>query len=491
MNIRLLLLVFPILLFGSCKEEIKTCEELISFAKTNKDNLRKLGDFKKAARNFKDSDCLPKSLFDGNGMFNHEEFQAYFKNPDGYNTDEKVEISVDEINVNFYLENSASMWGYFRGQTDCEATVGNIIVDSDFLFDGDRISFSYITTDSIIPEKPKKNFAEFLTRLEPSALRRGNYKETKLADIFRTVIDNTGSNDVSILISDCIYSLDKGRDRIDTQQSEWVLIKQAFLNALAKDEDFSILVNKYKSSFEGYYYCSSLEKTIGGILRERRLSLSGVQRPYYVFVLGNREVIQTALKKINFREYKGFKDDYFISKEKSSFEIGYRVLMTDRIGKFRIDRENPNHGIEAAQKANRGDFENVFGFAIGVDNSSLILDDNYIRDAKNYEISGDYDLEVVKFDKVGEDGFTHKLLLKTSNPKSEELSISLRQQTPSWISETNSNSDCEQSGAELNKTYGFEPFINGVEKAFDTALKKQDGSKGTDNFYTLKINIKN
>lgn len=488
MNIRLLLLIFPILLFGSCKEEIKTCEELISFAKTNKDNLRKLGDFKKAARNFKDSDCLPKSLFDGNGMFNHEEFQAYFKNPDGYNTDEKVEISVDEINVNFYLENSASMWGYFRGQTDCEATVGDIIVDSDFLFDENKISFSYITTGSIIQE-PKKNFAEFLTRLEPSTLRKGNYTETKLADIFKTVIDKTKSNDISILISDCIYSLNRGRDKGDYQQLEWVLIKQAFLNALDKDTDFSILVNKYKSSFDGEYYCT-FEST-DGRLSERPVRLSGVQRPYYVFILGNREVIQTALKKINFREYAGFKDDYFISKEKSSFEIGYRVLMTDRIGKFRIDRENPNHGIEAAQKANRGDFENVFGFAIGVDNSSLILDDNYIRDAKNYEISGDYDLEVVKFDKVGEDGFTHKLLLKTSNPKSEELSISLRQQTPSWISETNSNSDCEQSGAELNKTYGFEPFINGVEKAFDTALKKQDGSKGTDNFYTLKINIKN
>jgi len=489
MNIRLLLLIFPILLLGSCKKKIETCEELINFAKDNKGNLGKLNDFKKAARNFKDTDCLPKSLFDENGAFNHEAFQAYFKKPENYDVEVVETPAIDEINVNFYLENSASMWGYFKGQTECEAAVGEMIVDAGFLFNEKKINFAYITTeDSVIIQKPKKGFTEFLMRLEPEALKRGKYWETKLADIFKTVINNTGSNEISILISDCIYSLN-GEDKADYQALEWVLIKQAFLNVL-NNSDFSILVNKYTSSFEGGYYCDSLVLRKGE-MKEMKINLSNVKRPYYVFVLGNREVIQTALQKINFRTYAGFKDDYFISKEKPLSEIDYRILMTDRIGKFRIDRKNPQHGIEGAKKANRGDVENIFGFSVGLDNSSLILDDNYITDAKNYEISGDYELEVVKFDKVGEDGFTHKLLLKTSNLKSEELNISLRRQTPSWISETNSNNDCDQSGAELDKTYGFEPFINGVEKAFDTALKKQDGSKGTDNFYTLRINIKN
>lgn len=475
-----ILVSFFLFSLASCKV---SCEDIKAMADGASKSPRQKSKFIGGLKKLSDKSCLPSSLFAQNGELINDNISSYFENPASYTGIlSKTNLSKNDISVNVFLENSASMWGYFKGQTECEAVVAEVMVDAGYMFGDTNISFSYIT-DTIYPVKPDQPFTKFLQRLEPKDMTTGNYRNTQLADIFSTVIGNTKKDEISILVSDCIYSL-TGGNKVDYQATEWVLIKQAFLKAL-KDEDFSILINKYVSSFSGKYYATN--PTTGS---EFGVRLDNVQRPYYVFMLGNYETIKDALEKVNFKDYKGFDNDYFLTKERPNDEVNYQVLTTDKVGKWQYLRDGTKKGMTNCQKAKRGAHEGQFGYAIGVDNSGFIVDESYILDKNNYIIPAHYELEVSVIED-SKTGLTHKLLMKTTEIKEEEVQVSFKRKTPQWVYDTSSDDDSEQSGSELDRTYGFQYFIEGIERAYDTALKRQTGSEGTDNFYNIMVKIEN
>ena len=160
--------------------------------------------------------------------------------------------------------------------------------------------------------------------------------------------------------------------------------------------------------------------------------------------------------------------------------------MSDKIGSFKFEKGNKKV-LTNIKKSKRGKSESLFGFAIGIDNSKLVLEDSYLMNSENYVTSDNYELSVSKSE---DDQYTHKIHLITKRPKNEDVTISLKRNTPLWITETHSADDSKMTGEQLNKTYGFKQFVEGIERAYDTALRRQD-SNGTENFYSINVKIKN
>ena len=71
----------------------------------------------------------------------------------------------------------------------------------------------------------------FVEALEPekAPYKVGDRRMSKLNEILKMILDSTNQSNISILVSDCIYSLDKKNDTEGALEFEKSLTKGAFL----------------------------------------------------------------------------------------------------------------------------------------------------------------------------------------------------------------------------------------------------------------------
>ena len=172
----------------------------------------------------------------------------------GTNTElEKAEIKV-------FIENSGSMDGYVRNTTEFEAALSDLLVQIQYKYDKENLNVNFINTKIYPSEIDEVN--KFVEKLEPSKApyKVGNRSVSKLNEILEIILDSTNQENISILISDCIYSLDKGKDTEGALEFQKSLTKGAFLEK-SKEFDFSTIVLKMNSKFNGNYYDKNNKNT--------------------------------------------------------------------------------------------------------------------------------------------------------------------------------------------------------------------------------------
>jgi hypothetical protein len=407
---------------------------------------------------------------------------------------EVIDTAQVQINVNMFLENSASMFGYFEGQTKAETTIAKILVHSGYFFGKENLTFSFIT-DKIYEQQIEGQVTGFINRLEPSNMRVGSVAKTRIADIIKTVINNTRETNVSILISDCIYSLETGKDIKQRMSFEWAIIEEAFLNLL-KDTDASVLINKYVSNFKGKYFVlnNSTGKETTEYVGENEL----FERPYYVIAIGETNLLKEALKEISFSEYPGYQNSYLITSPRPSDRIDYRILNSFKKGSFRPDKKDYKHTIIRAKKGAKGNDKGLFQYTIAANLKDIQVETSYLLDATKYKVSGNYSPsiqevseELIRRDPSLKD-YTHLISLQTDlNLREEEIQVSLKRETPKWIEETHTEEDHILTREYQYKTRGFKYLVEGIESAFYQAQKRKSTSKEENKYYfTLTTKIK-
>ena len=122
---------------------------------------------------------------------------------------------------------------------------------------------------------------------------------------------------------------------------------------------------------------------------------------------------------------------------------------------------------------------NKFTMQLGVDFSDLLVEDSYLTNVNNYQLSNhNYNLTSIQRRLIGNS--THVLYLETKKPVNQtELIISLKNQAiPDWISNLN-NEDCNRIFSDLDKTYGIEKIIDGI----------YNGYKSDNDYAKMTINI--
>jgi hypothetical protein len=377
----------------------------------------------------------------------------------------KVNVPTDTIKptVNVYIENSGSMDGYVKGVTEFEQAVYNYLSDIKISGITDSLNLYYINSQVI---SQGSDIADFIEKLEPSSFQKkgGNRGSSDIAVVLETVLKETKAGKVAILVTDGIFSPGQGKDGAAYLTNKQIGIKVSFSNFLKINKNAAVMVYQLQSKFSGTYY-NNVDVKIP--LNENR--------PFYVWVIGDVKQLCNLRKNIaddKLKEHSAGQILNVFTAINGSQTVKYAVNQS--IGKFKKSLANTATTIEDLEKDSR---TGKVKFAVNVDFSQLLLDENYLLDVNNYENSSKYTLEIKKATtKAG--GYTHTLTFTSDRVYANPVTVKLKAAMPAWVETAN---DSDGTKAVKNKTYGIKYQLGGVYDAFTF----------TNKYYTeIKINIK-
>jgi hypothetical protein len=373
--------------------------------------------------------------------------------------------SIEKHAYNVYLENSASMDGYYQGNTEFKAALYNLLTRINV--EKESVSLHFIN-EKILPIQ--KEVRDFISSLSSSSLAVGDRKSSKLDKILEKVVGNYQSDGKpGILVSDYIFSLNNNADL----GSELDKIKYTIANtceSLDKDKD-AILVMKFSSAFNGLYFD----------MYNKNHKLSGKDRPFYFWLIGSKTLIHNFMKKYGVEGIEGFQD-YLILDHSTEEEKPYQALLSHTLkkGRFNICRDQAKElCIENIEFYDR-DKPPVLKFALGIDLSKIPLSPSAKLSTDAYIVvseRGDLiEVESVHLISVAEDSderfkgtATHILVLNTKSlyRGEQEVKLRMKKEIPTWVVTTHTDKDTDIENSGGNQTFGFRYLIEGVNFAFN------------------------
>jgi hypothetical protein len=389
-----------------------------------------------------------------------------------------IEIS----KINFYFENSGSMDGYLNGD-NFQQTVRRILNNSD----GDSLSSYFVNTKEYFQPNIKDKIAK--KDIKTAGTENSDHKF-----IFTNAIKNTTGNNLSIVITDGIYSMKDGSIALVE-----VDIEDAFKKALEVNE-IETVVLKMASNFNGNYYSETCKPGSKSIKVNQT-------RPYYIFLFGNNQVINKALKEIVvLNDLSGQEEQarFMIAKD---LYINYTVLTQGEEKQGSFKQTNKSWVVKEIGDAEKFSEKGVplkdsyLQFGIAVDYSKRAIPKSYLENKSNYSREGNtgYSIEEIKKvddldktsksykrinaqNKKGKFKYTHIIVVKAKEKIYGDLSLTLNINFPDWIGDTGTTNDCDIKN-DSTTTFVFDRLMTGISKAYKKVGKKDD-------FFKLNIKIK-
>ncbi len=394
----------------------------------------------------------------------------------------KVSKPIKINKINFYFENSGSMKGYLNGD-NFQQTVHRILRNSE----NDNLNPYFVNTKQYFEPN-------IIGKIVKKDIKTLGIENSDHQFIFTNAIKNAVGNNLSIVVTDGIYSMKDGNIAIVE-----IDIEDAFTKALeANKNNIETVVLKMSSNFKGTYYTESKDCNNVTINQER---------PYYILLFGNKAVINKALKEIVvIKDLEGYKEQarFLITKD---LAINYTVLTKgeEKKGNFKSKDFKPivNEIVDAEKFSQKGVLlkDTYLQFAIAVDYSNLSIPDSYLTNKSNYSIVDNTDYEVVEIklvdklsknsksylsiEKLNEKGnykYTHLIVVKAKTKLYGDLKINLNMNFPQWISQTGTIDDCSIKN-DSTTTFAFDRLMKGISIAYEKASTKKE-------YFEIKINIK-
>lgn len=383
--------------------------------------------------------------------------------------------------VHFFLETSASMGGYLKGKTEFKDVVANLIA----VLGGDAIPDS-IWTISENPLKYNDSPQNFGRTLATTKLASG--RSSQLHKIFEKVADQAGNRNVSILVSDCILSFSdaeiKKNREINRDNASSTLksdIKQTF--AKLKNKNIGATLYAFQSAFNGDYYD----------YHNTKKNISEKQRPFYVWVIGHRDVIGTINKLL--QEDAGFKPMQVMDFGAGMTQPIAKVVLFDynKAGKWKPEAGNENTTLKKVDVS-----DDPAQFAVSIDLSSLpiyVQDPKYLkenlkvdRNKADLQIMGVEKVEQLKLEKLKKPeqerlfGKTHVITFSLKNLLEKEIAttVKLPLQFDTWYHQWSTDDDTTLSQRQA-KTFAFKYLVEGTKEAFESDAK---------NYFSITLTFK-
>lgn len=458
-------------LYYSCDSKSKLIEKLEELSIDGKLDCKDLEHFTQYVQQNKENRSFKKLIKDGHA--DKIAIQSYM-----HKNANKAKLNIDQCGevktvptFGIYLENSASMDGYVSGVSNFESVLSDLVISLNYHYDKNSVKFNFINSEIYPVEIADVN--SFFSSLEPgkAPFKVGNQFVSELNQCFEKVLSETKDNGVSIFVSDCIYSLGKGRS---TQQGlilEENMTKSAFMQRLKKS-DLSTCILQFTSGFNGTYYDYNNQKT----------KLQQAERPYYIWIIGADNSVQNLLGKVRFTDMKGYQNSYFLTGIQGTEPSTQYLSGTNRIGRAVYRSQEPNY-IKDIQFVN-----GVFQYSIAVDMSSF-PDRKSVLENRNYVLSPGATLVNVKeipsnnqpvlihqndWQRIKDNKFTHLITVKVNQKEfPAELTIAYKNTMPSWV-ESSSNTDDSVIRQTTQQTFGLRNLLHGVTEAYKTHNNNQD-----------------
>lgn len=367
------------------------------------------------------------------------------------------ENQTEKFNVNIFLENSASMDGYVAGVTDFETAIYSFLSDIKVKRVGDSLNLNYI--NRVIPFSVKAaqtdEISDFIEKLEPNTfrMRGGNRSTSDLSDILETVLDLTSDKNVSILVSDCVFSPGTGKNAIDYVNNQSVGVKTDIGEKLRKMPDMAILVLKLSSNFRGNYFD----------LQNTPIPLE-VKRPYYIWIIGPQAHVMKLTCEDLLESIKGgYEESAFFALPKN-MSPDARIKLSPKKGTYRVVPKKLS--LKEAKAESGGKLGGYFGFPVAIDWSGIIPFKGYELDSSAIKITPTtYNVSILP---SSDGAFSHVLSFQTQKLKTEEISVELKPTLPSWVMEATSEDDrnIKVNTAEQSRTFGLKYLLGGVMDAY-------------------------
>lgn len=394
--------------------------------------------------------------------------------------------------VNVYIENSGSMDGYVKGRTEFKGAIRDLLVLLKYHYDEDSINLFFINNQINEPrlvvaknakEIKSDNTAkiDLITFVQDIELKWRNgqdkkaWQSTNLNQIFKMILGKTDNNTISILFSDCIYSIHGSDNAVDLLQDEKSLTKDAFLTKWKNDKvPLATTIVKMKSKFDGKYYPFTGD--------DKGYYMKG-ERPYYICVVANQEVLDDFNKNIELKADKveGFENKYTLLSEKSK-DLYYSVLQsTLNRGRFKSDRSKTKptyiHGIRDVDLVRGVD---RLQFAVAVDYSNVQAENDYLTNPVNYTVTTNNftikeilpidsvkDMSVHDKNRIANSKPTHIIVLEAKTKAVSDVAFVLNKQMPQWIADSSTEDDTLQEKT-AGKTFGLSYWVTGIAEAYQT-----------------------
>ena len=217
---------------------------------------------------------------------------------------------------------------------------------------------------------------------------------TNFQQIFDQILNRTNEDQVSILVTDLIYSV-KDMQGVNPQRVFSEI--EGMTNAVFKSEvkNKSMLVVRMMGSYNGPYYSyDNSVKPFAG------------RRPYYIIIVASNTNMVRLTHDATLRTFadmermRGY-DNMCLMTANDIYKPYYSLLLSNRDvrGRFRPERGQDTQirsltGVEPDR--NSGDIQ----LALAVDLSHLLIDQRYLTDVSNYEVKADDDVRIKEIRKI-------------------------------------------------------------------------------------------
>lgn len=449
-------------------------EEEFSIIKTEIESSDERGEFKRFYKNNEVNDSILKN---------------YLKNK-GFNIFQNKEHNNNVIFINLYIENSGSMNGYISGNTEFKNAIRDLLVMMKFHYGEKKINLHFINS-AIHPTSIEGDLVSFSSSLNAKTFKVGNTASSNLNTVFKMILDRTSNNTISVLLSDCIYSI-KGSNTEDLLSDQKSLTKDAFQSKFKNGEKLNTTIVKLQSTFNGLYYNKFDKPTL----------LKKQLRPYYITIIGTDTAMQDFNSKIELTKNKvdGFEQKYILTSKDFTKGNYYSVINTKSdVGRFKASRTSTNrNSIQAIEDVEiSGREKNNFTFAIAIDLRKIPAEENFLTDPNSYQVlDGDYKIIAInKMDKktVKANSLiaiqkanahpTHYIVVQATSKVQDDFTFSLKKEIPDWVNQTSTTDDTNMDNNK-DKTFGLKYLVAGITEAYETVSKSKD-------YFQITIKIKN
>lgn len=340
-------------------------------------------------------------------------------------SDPTPQTPISPTTYNIFVENSASMKGFFNRSN----TLKQIIQE---YYDRIDATHSPITLNLINNNivRQHNNIDRYLNNL----LSNCNAKWSEMDKILEIAMDTLGKNDVNLVISD--YCFESPYGDFKRAQSHITNIFQKRLNS---GKDLSIAIFKYNCDFNGTTYPSKRNCTH--------------DLPAYVWAFGSTGQIKKFLKlpiKVNreclvLEPFQNIQPKLIVSHARM------------------LDKNDKNTIIVSEWKKDRR--SKGYKLKLELDLNTLAIDEITLSDIKNYSITQGYNI-----DAISHKDDIYLFEISTNHPSPGDVTINLVNNLPQWVFD--SNFEDENQVPDSGKTLGIKYLIEGVFDAYNYSNKQ-------------------
>jgi hypothetical protein len=396
--------------------------------------------------------------------------------------------SNEPISLRLYLERSGSMIPYDSPKSSGKFKSAIVSLLNHFPNGDNSQNLIFIVNDAIYPYS--QNLTDFIRdkNIFASTKNIGNPQYTDFAQIFESILNDTKENQISLLVSDLIYST-KNMQNVNLLKifEEAKGLTTAVFKSSAKNK--SAIIVKLKADFDGNYYCYNNKAT----------SYRGM-RPYYFMLIGNSSTINRLLLEAEYKDFRNFKllKDYqnaycFIPNNyvKNPY---YSILPSSDWDKGRfIPVQRGESQIKSIKIEKKDRNSDDFQFTLAVDLSNIFVEETYKSNPDNYIVESSNRVTIKDIIPITSSNIkpTNKKFMRSATHyfvmngeivnKNQNVTILLKNRFPQWIIESTSENDLNTSDNNFsNTTFALKYLMEGI---FDFYYPSQN-----DAYYTT-INI--